>query len=315
MSIKSLLKRIPGVEECLEHFAYARKLDLRSLSQEKRIEMLMDKYERIVGYRMDIYHPITYTEKLQWYKTFYKGDGNLERVVDKYLFKGYIEEKLGKGYTVPLIGVWENIKDLEKDWHRLPEEFCLKSTIQSDGNYIKFIHKKSSTSFGMLKRELKDWLLPKNTLANSFCIAYHKSKPRIIAEQYLENVKDQLYDYKFYCFDGEPFCCCVNTQHFEKGKEHTFPITYYDIDWNMLDVKSGVHEIEKCEKPRHYEEMLEISRQLSKDFPHVRVDFFDTDEKLYVAELTLYPGGGMFKYQPEEFNQKMGELFKLPITK
>jgi hypothetical protein len=59
--------------------------------------------------------------------------------------------------------------------------------------------------------------------------------------------------------------------------------------------------------------MLELSKVLSKDFPHIRVDFFDTDEKLYIAELTLYTGGGYSYYEPQSFNKQMGELFKLPI--
>lgn len=129
----------------------------------------------------------------------------------------------------------------------------------------------------------------------------------------MQNLNGQLFDYKFFCFDGEPFCCCVNTQHFEPGKEHTFPITYFDLNWNRIAVRSGMHETEDAEKPIHYNQMLEISRKLSKGFPHVRVDFFDTPEQLYLAEMTFFSGGGLFKYHPESFNEQMGDLFHLPM--
>ena len=56
--------------------------------------------------------------------------------------------------------------------------------------------------------------------------------------------------------------------------------------------------------------MLRLSKILSAGFPHLRVDFFDTDDKLYVAELTLYTAGGYSIYNPQSFNEKMGELFK-----
>ena len=61
--------------------------------------------------------------------------------------------------------------------------------------------------------------------------------------------------------------------------------------------------------------MLEIVKKLSVGFPFVRVDFFDTEEKLYLAEMTFYPGGGLFRYDPESFNKELGDLFILPKRK
>lgn len=58
--------------------------------------------------------------------------------------------------------------------------------------------------------------------------------------------------------------------------------------------------------------MKEFGKILSEDFPFVRVDFFDTEDHLYLAELTFNPGGGFTPYYPESFNKEMGELFVLP---
>ena len=58
--------------------------------------------------------------------------------------------------------------------------------------------------------------------------------------------------------------------------------------------------------------MVKIARILSKDFPFIRVDFFDTDGQVYVAELTFAPGGGTTPYLPESFNKKLGDMFVLP---
>lgn len=270
---------------------------------------LMADYKKRHGYKMDLKNPKTFTEKLQWYKLYFKGDGHLERIVDKYLFKDYIKEHLGEGYTIPLLGIWTDINHLEKDWSSLPEEFCLKSTLQSDGNCIKFIHNKSSIPFDTIKKELKEWLNPKKTLINSFCKAYYNATPRILAEEYMQNVKDQLFDYKFFCFDGEPYCIYTAVEHFsEKGST----ITFYDLNWKKMDVQYGNHEVGDLPKPIHYEEMLAISQKLSKGYPFIRVDFFDTKDKLLLAELTLYPGGGNTPFKPDSFNELLGELFKLP---
>ena len=273
---------------------------------------LMADYKKRHGYKMNLKNPKTFTEKLQWYKLYFKGDGHLERIVDKYLFKDYIKEHLGEGYTIPLLGAWTDINQLEKDWNSLPEEFCLKSTLQSDGNCIKFIHNKSSIPFDTIKKELKEWLNPKKTLINSFCKAYYNATPRILAEEYMQNVKDQLFDYKFFCFDGEPYCIYTAVEHFsEKGST----ITFYDLNWKKMDVQYGNHEVGDLPKPEHFEKMLAISKKLSKGFPFLRVDFFDTKDKLLLAELTLYPGGGNTPYKPNSFNETLGNLFKLPSSK
>ena len=310
MSIKRIVESLPVVRHIQEKRRYNRILDLRTLPLEVRMAKLMRKYELKMGYKMDIRHPKTYTEKIQWYKLFYAGDGHLDRIVDKYLMKEYVKEKTGDGHTVPLLGVWTDINSLERDWDRLPEEFCLKSTVQSEGKCIEFIHEKSTVDFNTKKEEWAKWLLPKYTLVNSFTRAYHNCVPRIIAEQYLENIKNQLFDYKVFCFDGKPFCIESAMARFEGGVP-TF--TFYDLEWNKLEVTSGHHPNGVVPKPKHLDEMLELSKVLSSGFPHLRVDFFDTDEKLYVAELTLYTGGGYSIYDPQSFNEKMGELFRLPV--
>lgn len=266
----------------------------------------MQLYKQRQGYTFDINNPRTFTEKEQWYKTrFTRPD--LVRYVDKYLFKELIAEKLLGGKTIPMYAAWTSIEDMRKGWEALPEKFCLKSNLQSDGNYIKVIEK-SKTNLDELCKETEEWLKPKNLLIHSFCSAYYKAVPRIIAEEYMESVKDQLYDYKFFCFDGEPYCVYAATEHFQ---DDHYPISFYDLEWNMLDVQYGEHRKEFIPKPLHFEEMKEIAKKLCQGFPFIRVDFFDTQDKLLMAELTFYPGGGLTPYHPQSFNEKMGELFDL----
>lgn len=271
------------------------------------IDSAMKQYNKYQGYTFDIYHPVLFTEKLIWYKLFYNKP-HLINVVDKYLFKQYIREKVGEGYTIPLIGAWLTIDELKKDWGKLPNEFILKSTLQSDGKFIKVIHDKSSISFNELATELKAWLEPKNTLIHSFCRAYYEGVPRILAEEYMTQINGQLYDYKIFCFNGIPTYNYVATDHFPGQLSH---ISFYDLEWNRLNVRYGEHPNCDVPQPEHYAEMLELSKILSQGFPFVRIDFFETG-KLYLAEMTLYPGGGMTPYYPETFNKEMGDRFILP---
>lgn len=298
------------IQELIDRYLYKRMLDYRDLPVEKRVDLMMNRYEEKFGYRFDIMNPKTFTEKIQWYKAFYTGDGHLDRIVDKHLFKQYVKEKIGEGYTIPLLGVWTDVNELEKDWEKLPDEFCLKSNVKDAGRWIDFIHKKSEVDLKKKKKEWVKWLRPKKTLINSFAVAYYNCTPKILAEQYVENIKDQLYDYKVMCFDGQPFCIEAAMERFG-GTGPSF--TFYDLNWNKLNVTSGHHPNNDVPHPKHFDEMLEIAKKMSKNFPHVRVDFFDTDEKLYVAEMTFFTGGGYSYYEPQSFNVQMGELFKLPI--
>lgn len=277
--------------------------------EEKFIKAVMDCYERRMGYRFDIHHPKLFTEKLQWYKVFYQRD-DFANITDKYLFKQYVQERLGEGYTIPCYGAWTTVKDLEAAWNDLPEEFVLKANLQSDGRNIKIIHHKSDVDFKKIKPELKRWLKVRNTLVNSWDWHFYNGTPRILAEEYMSNFEDQLFDYKFFCFDGEPYCMYVAQNHFE---DDNYPISFYDLNWNLLGVHYGNHKLAESEKPKHFEEMLTIAKVLSKGFPFIRVDFFDTEEKLYVAELTFAPGGGCVPYKPVEFNQELGDKLKLPL--
>lgn len=277
------------------------------LPLQKRIDMNMRLYKIGMGYGFDIGKPRTFTEKIQWYKMFYRED--LGYMVDKVAFKNYISKELGDGWTIPIIGSWTSIEDLERDWESLPEEFCLKSSSCDDGKNIKFIHHKSGVSFKKLKRELRTWLDPMNTLQNSNCIAYKNVVPKILAEQFMSNFKDQLYDYKFFCFDGQPYCMYVATEHFDK---ENYPITFYDLEWNIMPIRYGSHETATVPRPPHFEDMKEIAKKLSAGHPFLRVDFFDTEDKLYLAELTLYPGGGVVPYHPDAFNEEMGDKFHIP---
>lgn len=276
----------------------------------KLIKADLNTYKTYHGYEMDIYNPQNFTEKIQWYKLFYNKE-ELVNIVDKYLFKNYIKGILGEGYTAPLFGYWTSVKDLKKDWDKLPEEFCLKSTISSEAMNIKMIHNKSSVNFAKLRKELKEWLKPKNTMLDSYCSAYYHATPGILAEQYLENIKNQLYDYKIFCFKGKPFCFYGDKEHFEKKD---FPIVYYDLNWNKIDVRYGIHQTGDIPRPKHLEKMIDLAKRLSVGFPFVRVDFFDTKDQLYIAEMTLYPGGGFSPYHPKSFNELLGKQFKLPIT-
>lgn len=58
--------------------------------------------------------------------------------------------------------------------------------------------------------------------------------------------------------------------------------------------------------------MLEYAECLSEDFPHVRVDLYNVDGKIYFGELTFYHASGYQKFIPDAFDFELGNKFDFP---
>lgn len=271
--------------------------------QQKQIKYNMQYYKKLMGYTFDIHKPNTFNEKIQWYKFFYKGI-DFSNITDKIKFKEYIKCKIGDGYTIPLYGYWNSIESLEKNWEKLPNEFVLKSNLSCNDGCMLIIHDKKCFDFQKEKKRIKGWLNPRNTMLNSFSNSMYESTPMILAEQFISDGNERLCDYKFFCYNGVPFCVYVDLDH---------KIVFYDMNWEKLDVKYDHFDNDidvVC--PMHFNEMKVLASKLSKDIPFVRVDFYDTGTRMYVGEMTFDSGNGMRVFKPNEFDVEMGKLFILP---
>ncbi len=271
---------------------------------EERVESLKYTFFKETGYPLNLINPQTFNEKINWLKLFYRND-LMTRIVDKYEFKNYIKEKLGEGYTIPLIGAWDTVDDI--DFNNLPNKFVLKSNVQSDSKFIKVVRDKNELDIDALKVEMQDWLDPDKTLKTSYCWAYYNVPIKIIAEEYLETCDDDLYDYKFFCFHGEPKFIEVIKERYSGN----YKASFYSLNWNMLDLQIKGHQNAEFKKPVLFDDMLNISRKLSAEFPQVRVDFYFTDNKIYVGEMTFYSGGGYFKFKPTDWDKTFGDMLDM----
>lgn len=129
----------------------------------------------------------------------------------------------------------------------------------------------------------------------------------------MDNIKESkknvgLVDYKFFCFNGEPKFLYVITDR--KPGEYAH-LGIYDMDFNKLPVyREDERRAEyTIAKPKNYDEMVEMARKLSSNFPHVRVDLYNIEGRIYFGELTFYDGSGYFDYDPDEFDIEAGSYF------
>lgn len=58
--------------------------------------------------------------------------------------------------------------------------------------------------------------------------------------------------------------------------------------------------------------MKKIAAILSKGHPHIRVDLYDINGKIYFGELTFYHWSGMTPFEPIEWDLRLGGMIILP---
>ena len=273
-----------------------------SLSDEAFLKKMFPKY---MGYTLNLDNPQTFSEKLQWMK-LYDRKPIYTNIVDKYQAKQFLADKIDSKYIIPNLGVWDNFDEI--DFDILPNQFVLKCTHDSGGIVIC----KDKSTFD---KESARRIINRSLKRDYYLIArewpYKNVPRRILAEEYIDELGSiDLLDYKMYSFHGEPKLTVVCSNRFSMGGTR---MDYYDLDWNLINISILHYEPSNKHyaKPPHYEEMKMLCKQLSKDFPFLRVDFYDVNNHLYVGELTLYPGAGFIKIEPSEFDYKMGEWLRL----
>lgn len=89
---------------------------------------------------------------------------------------------------------------------------------------------------------------------------------------------------------------------------------WYDINLNHLPVKSVGYENSKTNKPevKNFDSMVRIAKVLSEGMPHVRIDLYSVNGKIYFGEYTFFHDASMVPIEPLEWDYKFGELMKLP---
>jgi len=255
------------------------------------------------GYCLNLTNPQTFNEKLQWLKLYYRTPEQT-KMVDKYAVKSYVNEKIGEEYTIATLGVWDSFDDI--DFNLLPNKFVLKTT-HDQGGVVVCIDK-ATFNYAQAKTKLT-YHLKRNFYLKFREWPYKNVKPRIIAEEFIGDGEMDLKDYKFYCFNGKAKILFIASGR--GGRQTNFD--FYDIDFNHLDIKrpNTVQSKEGNKIPENYRKMVELAETLSGNFPHVRVDFYNLEGKIYFGELTFYTGSGMKPFYPKKWDYTFGSWIDL----
>lgn len=256
-------------------------------------------------------NPINLVEKITWMSL--NTDTSLWTLcADKYRMRSYVESK-GLGNHLPqCYGFWENPDDI--DFSKLPNQFVLKAN--NGCATVMIVRDKTKLDEKKVKRQMKKWL--KRPFGYIGAEKHYLSiKPGILAEELLTQSKElnklssnSMVDFKIWCINGNPESILVT---YDRGSG-SHKVALYDLDWNPIPQNLNA---QKCEaqknaplfpRPKLLDEMLDLAKQISKDFKEARVDFYETDKGAILGEITLTAGYGTLSLEYYEYLGKKIDL-------
>ena len=261
-------------------------------------------FKRKFGRGIDWKNPKTFNEKLQWLKVYDKNP-LYTTLVDKYEVKKYIADTIGEEYVIPTLGVWDRFEDI--DFDTLPDQFVLKCTHDSGGLVI--VRDKSKFDKEAARKKFKI-AMNRNPYAVTREWPYKNVKRRIIAETYMKDaMADVLPVYKVFTFGGKP----TLIQAIQNDKTDKETIDYYDVEWNLLELKQNFPNSERpLPRPKNLDKMMMLAEKLAVVPTFLRVDFYEINGEIYFSEFTFFSDSGMKKFYPEKWDLELGDLIQLP---
>lgn len=313
----SLKKEIQKIKHKLEKFYYKKFLMNNETLYKKwfydtyvvpynkssREEYIRRTWNELMKTDLNLDNPKTLNEKLQWIKMFVHDDFRT-LCADKYAVREYISKTFGNEYLIPLLYQTYKWKDIT--YKNIPDEPCVLKPNHGSGWY-KIIRNKDEIDFKELQLECMRWL-NQNYYYLSMEEQYKDIKPCLIVEKLLTTKSGKIpNDYKLVFINGnfEYVYCSIDRE----GENYR---NIYDKDWKLLPFTWGSHgNGTDIAQPKRFKQMIEMGKEVAKNFNFVRVDFFDVDGKIYCGEITFEPGSGFDKFNPPSYDEYFGDKLKL----
>ena len=250
---------------------------------------------------------ITIQDKLN-YLLIHESPDYKSNIVDKIRLHEYSKKVLGKDICVPILKIYNHYTEIKLD--ELPNQFVLKCNHGSAMNII--CNNKEDFDLRQAKELLNGWM-SENYGVKGFEFQYLNVKQKIFAEKFL---KDNIEDYKVYCFHGKPKFIRVQKVIEENKKINN----YYDLNWKLTDIETGLPKYYRIpnyifQKPKYLNLMIEYAKKLSSEFVFVRVDFYEFNDTVYLGELTFTPSNINFRLKNQEQCIKLGNLIDVKKIK
>jgi hypothetical protein len=225
-------------------------------------------------------------------------DPLLKTAADKIAARGYIAERIGARYLVPLYGAWDDADEIPLE--TLPRPCVLKPSAAS--GQVKLLRPGEAVDIEALREALRAWLRIDYSRVHREW-AYEGLQQRIMAEKMLVGDDGQPPpDYKLWVIGRKVRMITVDRDRFSSRTRNL-----YRTDWEWLDVRHhpcANHPPDP--RPPQLDALIAIAEELAAPFEFLRVDcYLDGDSSFYVGELTVSPGAGYERFEPASFSREM----------
>ncbi len=218
---------------------------------------------------------------------------------DKHLVKGYIEDSVGPKYVVPTLDLLTNAEEIAR--FKPPIRPCVIKPTHASGRILLL----KSPGDPIDQDMLKAWLRT-DYYRSSRERSYRGLEKRLIVEEvFSDDGRSASSDYKVFCFGGEPKMIQAISGRFSKMRRG-----FFAPDWRRLPFHWVYDFADDFARPPFLEEMLEVSRQISKSFSFIRVDFICAQGKIKIGELTNCPESACGRFFPRSADDELGMLFR-----
>lgn len=264
---------------------------------------LIIRYYLRTGKLLSFKNPKSFTEKLQFLKLYDRRSIYTE-CADKIVVKDRVISILGEKFVIPTLKVLHSPTELTAS-NISNLSVIIKTNHDSGGT--KVLKDSTSKDFIALQSHFKR-KLKNNFYYSNLEWEYKNIEPKILIEPLIsDNTGNALLnDYKIHCFHGEPHFIQMINDRAEGVKE-----TWYDTDWNYINMWYFSSKHKLLQRPSTLSQMLLIAKELSKPFPYVRIDLYDTPDGILFGEYTFRPWGGYMRWNDDNWDIKLGNLIDL----
>ncbi len=301
--IFTLIKNKTLLKQIKYHIAYKKALKFKGSDE----EYLINLGKLRLGYEMNLQHPATFNEKLNWYKLNYKNE-LMPICADKVKVDEYVKSKGLSDILIKKYYIWDSVEEI--DISKLPNKFVLKTNSDSGG--VVICTDKKNFDIKKAKKKLKK-SYNTNYAAKTKEWPYELIEKKVFAEEFIEpNSKRGLLDYKFFCFNGIPQIIMICSD-----RESILKVDFFDLDGNKINVERyhPNSDLKKISITKTIKQMIDIAKVLSNDFPFARIDLYNDNGKILFGEITFFPGAGMEPFDCIENDKMFGDYFNIEHIK
>ncbi len=259
---------------------------------------LLKRYELVYQRKPNIDSPTRFSEKLflQLIRTNRRLPAIMTKLSDKLQVRDFVATRVGAEFLVPLL--WHGKRAENIPFDTLPEKYILKTNHGSGGNIVVT----GTPDRAEIIDKLAGWLAT-NYYWEDLEPQYLKIDPQVLAEELLPAEHELgLLDYKFWCFHGRPTVIQIS------NPTRTIN-TFYDTKWEKLNLTYRRCIPFDLDRPAELDKLLTVAGELSRGFDFVRVDLYLSNQRVLFGEMTFTPVGGRIRFNPPEWDDRLGNLW------